>query len=244
MKFKTRKSYFNLSELAVVVFILAISGVVFTGCLSSAFDAAREKARQISCASNLKQIGTAFAMFSLENDDIMPRVTAPHSTIDPIEYLTKKYGKPMAKGYFKNSKLAGTSAGNFEELRRCGVLKDPKLFHCPSTLTQTASDNKALNNDSCSYAYAFGMVAGSSSIMGMPDSGIAADGVNITNDYTFKPNHTDFNNNRAIVSYGNILRLDNSVIGCKGKKWYTNSGMWQKKVPTRILQSTNEMFDN
>ncbi|UDQ98134.1 hypothetical protein AAEX28_14275 [Lentisphaerota bacterium WC36G] len=243
MKLETRKSYFNLSELAVVVFILAIGGVFMAGCLTTKPKPNDSVDKQINCASNLKQIGTAFAIFSLDNDDKMPQVTAPHSTADPVEYLTQKYGKSTPKDYFKNSKLAGTSAGNFEELRICGILKNPKLFHCPSTLDKISSKNKALNNDSCSYAYAFGLVAGSSSIMGMPDSGITTDGVNIKSDGTYTPNHT-FTRNDPNFGYGNVLYLDCHVAGFKGPKWYTNSGMWQKKVPTRILQSTNEMFDN
>ncbi len=233
MKVTSKKNYFNCTELAIVVFIMSIGGILLAGCLAPMSIFKDSKAKQISCASNLKQIGLAFAMYSLDYDDKMPRATAPGDNVDPVAKLLKEYGKGLNKDYFVGSKLAGTSAGNFEELRLSGLIKDAKVYKCPSTVGEAGSKDKALNDDTSSYAYAFGMIAGTSSVNGMPDSGIVADGVNINSDGTFVSNHE---------GYGNILYLDSSVRGFKGSKWYKNSGMWQKKVPTRKLQSTTEMF--
>ena len=66
-----KKVYFSLIELLIVVAVIAI----LTGLLLPALNSAREKARQISCTSNLKQFGLALVQYAGENEDSVIRVS-------------------------------------------------------------------------------------------------------------------------------------------------------------------------
>src|SRR5580698_3177195 len=56
---------FTLIELLVVIAIIALLAAI----LFPVFAAAREKARQASCASNLKQIGLGAIQYTQDNDE-------------------------------------------------------------------------------------------------------------------------------------------------------------------------------
>ncbi|MES2459287.1 MAG: DUF1559 domain-containing protein [Armatimonadota bacterium] len=70
-----RSNGFTLIELLVVIAIIAILAAI----LFPVFAQAREKARQTSCLSNLKQIGTAVLMYSQDADEMYP----PYSSSYP-----------------------------------------------------------------------------------------------------------------------------------------------------------------
>ena len=65
----TRRAGFTLIELLVVIAIIAILAAI----LFPVFAQAREKARQTSCLSNLKQMGTGMMMYVQDYDETLPR---------------------------------------------------------------------------------------------------------------------------------------------------------------------------
>jgi len=82
---------FTLIELLVVIAIIAILAAI----LFPVFAQAREKARQISCLSNLKQIGTGMLMYSQDFDETwMPsRTPAPGGNWYEWSVLVQPYIK-------------------------------------------------------------------------------------------------------------------------------------------------------
>ena len=78
----SRDRGFTLIELLVVIAIIAILAAI----LFPVFARAREKARQSSCTSNLKQIGTALMMYVQDYDEVFMDQLMGRDTNDPTKY--------------------------------------------------------------------------------------------------------------------------------------------------------------
>ena len=91
---------FTLIELLVVIAIIAILAAI----LFPVFAQAREKARGISCLSNLKQGSLAYQMYTQDYDETTPLQNSPVTARDANNYFVVSggYWYMLLQPYVKN----------------------------------------------------------------------------------------------------------------------------------------------
>lgn len=109
-----RRGGFTLIELLVVIAIVAILSAI----LFPVFGRAREKARQATCASHLRQIGMAISMYTEDYDGYFPAVAKNWTKDRWAELPTMPI--PAIAGYSKMS---------VAEFQNDGI---QTIFRCPS----------------------------------------------------------------------------------------------------------------
>lgn len=132
-----RRRGFTLIELLVVIAIIAILAAI----LFPVFAQAREKARQSTCTSNMKQIGLAVSMYAQDYDGKMVQAEMAQPGFTPTLHATNiSHGanntcwRCLSEPYVKNSGIF--SCPSSVELLRIGL-----HYRLPS-LTNPANGNR------------------------------------------------------------------------------------------------------
>jgi len=129
-----RPKGFTLIELLVVIAIIAILAAI----LFPVFAKAREKARQSSCSSNLKQVGLAVQNYVQDYDERMPWGFPPDNT--GCAGIVTRFGW---RGWISNGLMP--------------YVKNSQLWTCPSN-TPSSINNGCANASvlAASYCYNYG----------------------------------------------------------------------------------------
>jgi len=157
LNFLSRKKGFTLIELLVVIAIIAILAAI----LFPVFAQAREKARQTTCLSNSKQIGTAVQMYMSDYDETLP---LSWGNQPPWGWTNCEYGIQTALQPYTKSptvedlqKAVTAAGGDFNAISK--KMRNTCYF-CPSQSYRAGSDFQssvfmansfALNENICGY---------------------------------------------------------------------------------------------
>ncbi len=124
---------FTLIELLVVIAIIAILAAI----LFPVFARAREQARKMTCLSNLKQIGTAFALYTQDYDGGYP------NTGDPYLWVGMRFRWPL---------MPYLGIGQKEAAAFASQSGSPSILICPSdAFSGTGFDATSYGYSACFY---------------------------------------------------------------------------------------------
>jgi prepilin-type N-terminal cleavage/methylation domain-containing protein/prepilin-type processing-associated H-X9-DG protein len=116
-----KRKGFTLIELLVVIAIIAILAAI----LFPVFARAREAARQSSCVSNLKQLGTALQMYTQDFDEMLPGA-APYSAPSPYGHWVLAFNNGAGQNVAQPGPFPVDQGALYSYVKNAGV------YICPS----------------------------------------------------------------------------------------------------------------
>ena len=114
MKIENSQSHgFTLIELLVVIAIISL----LVSILLPSLNRAKELAKRVVCASNLRNVAAAYVLYATEQSGNVPIPVGYASSAKQWNYLI---WDPSGRGYIQ-----------FGYLYLAGLMSEPKLFYCP-----------------------------------------------------------------------------------------------------------------
>ena len=128
------RKQFTLIELLVVIAIIAILASMLLPALAQAW----EKARSITCTSNLKQLGLAFEMYRSDHDGVYPMILALNQGNQYWDQFIGPYAGDTLVGGYNSS----------------------DCFYCPTTTNITTTAYPGTNAAGVRRRFHYGMTCG------------------------------------------------------------------------------------